>query len=132
MRISDWISDVCSSDLAATQAPATAAEPALSPLDAAIAGSWRDPANAARDSWRHPAQTLRFFGVTPEQTVIEITPGGGWYTEILAPLLREHGHYIAAVIDPESASSEGAKGFYGKQLDTLKAKLASAERESVV
>src|SRR3546814_14645295 len=45
---------------------------------------------------------------------------------ILAPLLREHGHYIAAVIDPESASSEGAKGFYGKQLDTLKAKLASA------
>src|SRR3546814_9820327 len=57
------------SNEAATQAPASAAEPALSPLDAAIAGSWRDPANAARDSWRHPAQTLRFFGVTPEQTV---------------------------------------------------------------
>lgn len=114
------------SNEAATQTPTVAAEPALSPLDAAIAGSWRDPANAARDSWRHPAQTLRFFGVTPDQTVIEITPGGGWYTEILAPLLREHGHYIAAVIDPESASSEGAKGFYGKQLDTLKAKLASA------
>lgn len=110
----------------APQATTAAAEPAISPLDAAIAGSWRDPANAARDSWRHPAQTLRFFGVTPNQTVIEITPGGGWYTEILAPMLRENGHYIAALIDPESATSDGAKGFYAKQLETLKAKLAAA------
>lgn len=110
----------------APQATTAAAEPAQSPLDAVLAGSWRDPANAARDGWRHPAQTLAFFGVTPEQTVIEITPGGGWYTEVLAPLLRENGHYVAAVMDPESATSEGAKGYYGKQVETLTAKLATA------
>lgn len=114
------------SNEAAPQTTTVAAEPTISALDAAIAGSWRDPANAARDSWRHPAQTLAFFGIAPDQTVIEITPGGGWYTEILAPLLRENGHYIAAVMDPESATSEGAKGFYGKQIETLKAKLAAS------
>src|SRR3546814_12234374 len=65
------------SNEAATQAPATAAAPALSPLDAAIAGSWRDPANAARDRWRHPAQTLRFFGVTPQQNETVLTPEFG-------------------------------------------------------
>jgi predicted methyltransferase len=64
-----------------------------------VAGSWRDADNAARDRYRHPAETLRFFGVEPDQTVIEITPGGGWYTEILAPYLRDDGTYIAAVWD---------------------------------
>jgi predicted methyltransferase len=58
------------------------------------------PANRARDRYRHPAQTLQFFGVRPDQTVIEITPGGGWYSEILAPLLQAGGHYIAAVQKP--------------------------------
>lgn len=62
-----------------------------------LAGSWRDPANSARDGYRHPQQTLAFFGLDGKQTVIEITPGGGWYSELLAPLLNDHGHYIAAV-----------------------------------
>lgn len=62
-----------------------------------LAGSWRDPANSARDGYRHPQQTLQFFGLRAQQTVIEITPGGGWYSEVLAPLLKDHGHYIAAV-----------------------------------
>lgn len=110
----------------APAATAASAEPSLSAVDAAIAGSWRDPANVARDVWRHPAQTLAFFAVSADQTVIEITPGGGWYSEILAPMLRENGHYVAAVMDPESATSEGAKEYYGKQIETLKAKLASA------
>jgi predicted methyltransferase len=68
-------------------------------LDAAIAGDWRDAKNRARDQYRHPRETLAFFGVQPGQTVIEITPGGGWYAEILAPYLREDGHYVAAVWD---------------------------------
>lgn len=67
-----------------------------------LAGSWRDPANSARDGYRHPQQTLAFFGLGGKQTVIEITPGGGWYSELLAPLLNDHGHYIAAV---QAASS---------------------------
>jgi predicted methyltransferase len=67
-----------------------------------LAGSWRDPANSARDGYRHPQQTLEFFGLGAKQSVIEITPGGGWYSEVLAPLLKDQGHYIAAV---QAASS---------------------------
>jgi predicted methyltransferase len=60
-------------------------------FDAALAGAHRSEANKARDQYRHPRQTLAFFGVTPTQHVIELWPGGGWYTEVLAPALREHG-----------------------------------------
>ncbi|WP_446810635.1 class I SAM-dependent methyltransferase [Methylomonas sp. 2BW1-5-20] len=103
-------------------AGSTQAEPALV-LETAVAGKWRDPANAARDKWRHPLQTLEFFGVNPRQTVIEITPGYGWYAEILAPLLRENGHYIAAVINPESAVKDNTKNYYAKQINALERKL---------
>ncbi|HEY5852178.1 MAG TPA: methyltransferase [Lysobacter sp.] len=81
----------------AASASAPAAKNAAA-LDAAIAGSTRDPRNVARDTYRHPRETLTFFGVTPQQTVIEITPGNGWYSEILAPYLK-NGHYVAAVPD---------------------------------
>lgn len=75
-------------------------------IDAVLAGSWRSSANRARDEYRHPRATLQFFGVGPGQTVIEITPGGGWYSEVLAPLLRDNGHYIAAVAAaPENGES---------------------------
>ncbi|MBD9357151.1 class I SAM-dependent methyltransferase [Methylomonas sp. EbA] len=103
----------------------THAEPALT-LETAAAGKWRDQANVARDKWRHPAQTLAFFGVNPRQTVIEITPGYGWYAEILAPLLRENGHYIAAVINPDSAIKDSAKSYYAKQYTALKHKLLAS------
>ncbi|QJE01539.1 class I SAM-dependent methyltransferase [Massilia forsythiae] len=65
-------------------------------LRAAIAGSHRSAANAARDNWRHPYETLTFFGIKPDMTVVELSPGGGWYTEILAPYLRDNGKLIAA------------------------------------
>lgn len=61
----------------------------------AIADPRRSEANRARDIYRHPAETLAFFDVKPGQTVIEYYPGGGWYTEILAPALRGKGRYIA-------------------------------------
>jgi len=65
-------------------------------ISAAVQSSSRNPKFAARDIYRHPVETLTFFGVTPTQTVVEIWPGGGWYAEILAPLLRDGGKYIAA------------------------------------
>jgi predicted methyltransferase len=68
-------------------------------LSDAVAGSWRTPANVARDGYRHPRETLAFFGVQTGDTVVEITPGGGWYSEILAPYLRERGRYVAAIWD---------------------------------
>lgn len=91
---------------AATPPPArqAAAAPAAATVDpalqAAIDGPWRSPANRARDVYRHPAQTLAFFGLRPTDRVIEISPGAGWYTEILAPYLRAQGQYVAASAPP--------------------------------
>ncbi len=65
-------------------------------LQKAVNGSWRSAAHRARDRYRHPVATLRFFGIQPNMTVIELAPGGGWYTEILAPFLRDNGHLIEA------------------------------------
>lgn len=114
--------------LVACTPPTENPPPAKSPLEAAIAGHWREPANVARDIWRHPAQTLSFFEVSPNQTVIEIIPGSGWYTEILAPLLRDNGHYIAAVIEPDSAVNPSSRHYYQRQIQTLKIKLARLPR----
>ncbi len=71
-------------------------------LAAAIAGLQRTPAFVERDSHRHPQQTLQFFQVSPEATVIEIWPGLGWYTEILAPYLAPSGHFYAAHFPAET------------------------------
>jgi len=62
----------------------------------ALAGEHRSDANRARDPYRHPAETLDFFGVTPTSTVLEMYPGGGWYTEVLAPVLANSGTLYAA------------------------------------
>lgn len=61
-----------------------------------VASDHRTPKYVARDKYRHPVETLTFFGVRPDMTVVEIWPGGGWYTEILAPYLRDEGKYYAA------------------------------------
>ena len=65
-------------------------------LKQAAAGSWRSDADKARDKYRHPIATLEFFGIKPDMTVVELAPGGGWYTEILAPFLYAKGHLIEA------------------------------------
>ena len=67
------------------------AENGPDPLDAVISGSQRDTKNVARDVYRHPRETLSFFGIRPDMHVLEILPGGGWYTEILAPYLKDDG-----------------------------------------
>ena len=101
-----------------TKHPATSTPaPAATKLDAALAGSWRSEKNKARDQYRHPKQTLEFFGVNDQQTLIEIYPGGGWYAEILAPLLKDHGHYVAAILKPKESTGEAAednRGIRGK------------------
>lgn len=87
--------------------PQSAGEFASARLDEALAGAWRSEANRARDAYRHPRQTLEFFGVKPADTVIEIAPGAGWYTEILAPMLKDSGHFIAA--NAATSSSDYAR-----------------------
>lgn len=90
-------------------------------LDTALKGGWRDPKNAARDVYRHPKETLSFFGVKPTQTVVEITPGGGWYAEVLAPYLKTGGSYVAAVVDPASVA-EKSRNYYQRSADGLQKK----------
>lgn len=62
----------------------------------------RSSKNMSRDTYRHPYETLSFFDVKPNMTVVEIWPGGGWYAEILAPMLKDKGRYVAAHFNPES------------------------------
>lgn len=91
----------------AAQEPAEAAvaTPGSANLADAIAGDWRQ-AEAGRDAERHPVETLEFFGIDPSGTIIEIWPGSGWYTDILAPWIAGNGgQYVAAHF---AASSESA------------------------
>ena len=90
-------------------------------LDAALGGAHRSAANKARDRYRHPKETLEFFGFRPEMTVVEIWPGGGWYTEILAPLLRDRGKLYAALY-----GSNPPFPYQSREMESFRAKLASA------
>jgi predicted methyltransferase len=94
---------------AATAAPAAPAAPAAAAnmdeaafwarFDTALAAEHRGDKHKARDQYRHPKETLQFFGLKPGLRVIEIWPGGGWYTELLAPALRDTGKLVLAVQD---------------------------------
>ncbi|MGC4029054.1 MAG: methyltransferase [Steroidobacteraceae bacterium] len=86
-------------------------------LLAAVNGAHRSAANRARDPYRHPVETLEFFGIAPDMEVVELWPFGGWYTEILAPYLRDHGVYYAAAMDPDTATAEEQR--YNDDLETL-------------
>ena len=77
-----------------TAAAAKAPDPALLK---AVADPARTPKYAARDPFRHPAEELTYFGLKPNMTVVEVWPGGGYWTEILGPYLKSSGHYYAAV-----------------------------------
>lgn len=86
----------------------TASPSVKTEIAAAVAAPTRTAANVVRDKYRNPAATLAFFGVKPIDKVIEIWPGGGWYTEILAPYLRDKGQLTVAT-PPGNASTNIAK-----------------------
>lgn len=112
--------------LAQAQDAATVATDAAASLDKVIKGDWRTPANVARDGYRHPAETLSFFRLQPDQTVIEITPGSGWYSEILAPYLRGHGQYVAAIVDPAAVAQGSGRDYQQRSKDGLEKKFAAS------
>jgi len=85
-----------------------------------LSGDHRTPAYMARDQYRHPLKTLNFFGIKDDMTVVEVFPGGGWYTEILAPYLKENGSFYAAHNNPESN-----RAYTRKSVAKFKAKMAS-------
>ncbi|HGG57899.1 MAG TPA: methyltransferase, partial [Nannocystis exedens] len=121
----------CAAQPVPTEAPSEAAKAppaqeditsgdAISPVEAALAGSHRDPANRARDGQRHPEATLSFFGLSPQMTVVELWPGAGWYTEVLAATIQGHGKLITtnfdvnASTDPEDYRVRVGKAFAAK------------------
>lgn len=102
----------CSAPAKDAAAPPVAEEAATDPaLAKAVQGEWRSLADRQRDQWRHPYETLSFFHVRPGATILEIAPGGGWWTEILAPYAKATGgRYIATAADlANPALSEGAR-----------------------
>ncbi len=102
-------------------------------LVALVEGEHRSAANRARDVYRHPVETLEFFGIAPDMEVVELWPFGGWYTEILAPYLRDRGIYYAAAMDPDRASPEELRYNEGlEQLFSTRPDLYSRVRMSVL
>jgi predicted methyltransferase len=92
---------------AAAKALADKAYPSLTAaINAAVAGKDRKPGNADRDPYRHPLKTLAFFGLTPSMTVLEVGPGEGWYTELLAPTLAARGKLLVTSADPNGPEDQ--------------------------
>ena len=122
MNLSSFANGLAPLALAALLLAGCATPPASDPatmraLDGVLAAEHRSAENRARDAHRHPKETLEFFGLRQDMTVVEVWPGAGWYTEILAPVLRDRGQLYAAVLDANS-------GEYAKNVvETYRAKL---------
>jgi predicted methyltransferase len=114
-ELARWTPDVH----AAAKALADKAYPNLkAAIDAAVKGPQRKPGNADRDKYRHPYETLAFFGIKPTMTVLEISPGEGWYTELLAPALAAKGKLIDTNTDPKGPEDERST-FYGQRFQAF-------------
>src|SRR5262245_41606240 len=85
-------------------------------LGVVLKAKHRAPGNADRDAFRHPLETLTFFGLTPKMTVLDLEPGAGWYTELLAPVLAKSGKLLVSNTDP-AGPPEVRNTFYGKRFE---------------
>ena len=85
-------------------------------LAKAVDSEHRDAKNVARDIYRHPQETLSFFGIRPDMQVLEILPGGGWYTEILAPYLKDNGQLTVASFG-ENHAAEYLRNIHNKLVE---------------
>ena len=97
-----------------------AADPALA---AVIADAARSPNFVARDAARHPAEELTFFGLKPGLTVVELWPGGGYWTEILGPYLAGKGHYYVALPAPGDAEENASVKRWRERVAAQKGRL---------
>lgn len=97
-------------------ASSTVYQPTARDLNAVVASPLRSADNRARDLYRHPAETLALFGIEPNMTVLEVSPGGGWYTEILAPYLKESGKLIVGI-----PSADGSRAKYRQRFLDMQA-----------
>ena len=90
-------------------------------IRSALTGQHRPDKEKARDVYRHPAETLAFFGVKPASKVVELWAGGGWYTAVLAPVVRDQGKLTVTSADPAVATGyqkEGAEKYAARLRET--------------
>jgi predicted methyltransferase len=106
--------------LAAACATSSSRESTLEALTVILAGDQRPPEERARDVYRHPKDTLWFFGIRPETRVLEVWPEPGWYTAVIAPLVRDKGKYFAGVIAEDPSSK-----YITRRLEEYHARLAA-------
>ncbi|GJL92656.1 class I SAM-dependent methyltransferase [Hyphococcus sp.] len=100
----------CGEKTATSAADHQAAAPVdnASQISAILAGDHRTEEERARDIYRHPVETLMFFGLEPGMTVVEVSPGGGWYSQVIAPYLKTGGGKFYAAGFPSEGASERA------------------------
>lgn len=123
--------DPAAAPAAQSSEPLRAEEDIRDAVQEALNGPHRSEANRARDPYRNPVETLAFFGLEADDTVVELWPGGGWYTEVLAPVLREDGLLVVANFptDPDA----GMIARFGQALlDKLEAEPEVYDRVEVV
>lgn len=102
-------------------------EPTQAKIEAALAADIRDEGDTERDSNRRALQTLEFFGLTEDMTIIELMPGSGWYTKILAPVVAENGQYYGAIGTGRVEALMGQPGFEEMELVATDANMFRAE-----
>ena len=113
VELSRWTPELHASAKRLADASYASADAALK---AVLASPHRQPGNAERDKFRHPRETLEFFGLQPTSAVLEYGPGGGWYTELLAPALAKRGKLFVTADDPNGT---GERAVYGYRLKLL-------------
>jgi predicted methyltransferase len=125
----------CGGAAPATSAPTSAAAAPAAPVDPAseaklrtsVASSERPAAEVERDKYRHPLETLEFFGVRDDMTVVELWPGTGWYTAILAPYLADKGKLVVTNFDPNSGRGQENAKRYADRLASKPADFGKVE-----
>ncbi len=114
------ISSVLFSLLMTVTFPALGGDNTDAALRSVLEGEHRSDKHKARDQYRHPIETLSWLGIKDDMSVVETFPGGGWYSEILAPFLKDSGIFYAAGNDPDSNVK-----FFRKSAKRFKEKMES-------
>src|ERR1700677_3007163 len=114
--------------LGACAAAAAAPDPAL---NAAVADPGRSANFVARDPVRHPVEELTFFGIKPGMTVVELWPGGGYWSEILGPYLAKQGTYYVALEPSNNTEAEQANTKWHARIDAMKSQIGTIHETSL-
>jgi len=100
-------------------------------LKTAIANPERSPNFVSRDAARHPAEELAFFGIKPTMTVVELWPGGGYWSEILGPYLAKQGTYYVALEPSNNPEAEQGNSKWRARIEAMKSQIGAVHETSL-